>query len=59
MYSEMSRHPTAMTFRFPEGATLRFEAKAIHIQILEIFLKLFHIPGCIKKYTEPDLGKTR
>ena len=27
MYSEMSKDPTAMTFRFPEGDTLRIKTK--------------------------------
>ena len=34
MYSEMSRDPTAMTFRLPEGETLK-QSKTIH-QKLEI-----------------------
>ena len=39
MYSEMSRDPTAMTFRFPEGDTFWIKTmKKIH-QKLEIFFK--------------------
>ena len=46
MYSEMSRDPTAMTFRLPEGETLK-QSKTIH-QKLEIFLKIISYPELYK-----------
>ena len=47
MYSDKSRDPTAMTFRLPEGETLRFEIKEV---------KKRYIRELSSAYTVIDLG---